>query len=95
MVLYHCCMSAALAQARALVGFDDDDLIEVTEVPPDTSGHDPHDAYAVELLEPPAGFRMDRYPSRTGTHGRREYLIPGRVLNAFRRSAWPSDAGSV
>lgn len=89
MALYHCCMSAAHAQAWVLVGFEDDDLIEVTESSPDTRPGDPDAAYAVLLLGPPPGFRLQDYAERTDPRGRLEYLVPGRVLNAFERHVWP------
>ena len=92
MALYHCCMSAAHVQARALVGFEDDELIEVTESSPETNPGDPDAAYAVLLVGPPATFRLEDYASRTGKNGRREYLVPGRVLNAFERHVWPHPA---
>ena len=90
MVLYHCCMSAAHAQARVLVGFENDDLIEVTESSPDTSPGDPDAAYAVLLLGPPVNFRLQDYAARTGKSGHLEYLVPGRILNAFERHVWPN-----
>ena len=89
MVLYHCCMSAAHAQARVLVGFEDDELIEVTESSPVTSPGDPDAAYAVLLLGPPSNFRLPDYAARAGKSGRLEYLVPGRILNAFEREVWP------
>ena len=90
MALYHCCMSAAYAQARALVGFEDDELIEVTEESPDTRVHDPDAAYAVLLIGPPPNFRLEDHAARTGKSGRLEYLVPGRILNAFERHVWPN-----
>ena len=90
MVLYHCCMSAAHAQARVLVGFENDDLIEVTESSPDTSPGDPDAAYALLLLGPPPNFRLQDYAARTGKSGHLEYLVPGRILNTFERHVWPN-----
>ena len=90
MALYHCCMSAALAQARTLVGFEDDDLIEVTEESPDMNPGDPDAAYAVQLLGSPPNFRLEDYAARTGRSGRLEHLVPGRILNSFERHVWPN-----
>jgi len=90
--LYHCCMSAGHAQAYALVGFADDELIEVSVMPPNPDPNDPDMAYALALRDPPAHFRLDDYPARIGAHGKREYLIPGRALNTFKRAVWSVDA---
>ena len=81
-------MSAGHAQAYALVGFADDELIEVGVLPPNPDPNDPDMAYALVLRDPPPHFRLDDHPARTGAHGKREYLIPGRTLNAFQRVVW-------
>jgi hypothetical protein len=80
-VLYHCCMSLAVAKAIDRAGFDPGELVAVTDKAPD--------CHAVVFLGVPLGFRLEDFPLADTRDDRSARLIPGLVLNSFPRAVWP------
>ena len=90
MVLYHCCVSLATAQAIERFGFNPGELIPVTDiVPVDRLGQDQGESHAIVAIGLPFGFDLDNYPLFKGKSGTVERLIPRSVLNRFSRAVWP------
>ena len=88
-VLYHRCMSRAVAREVELTGFSPVEPVPVTDHLPDFDGRSPDDSHAIVFLALPFDFRLDDYPLVDKASGSRERLVPGSVLNALPRAIWP------
>ena len=87
MVLYHCCTSLAEAQAIERNGFGDQEVVRVTDRPPDVDGRDVDVLHEIVMLGVPFDFRLEEFPVADDATGER--LVPALVLNQFPRAIWP------
>ena len=90
MVLYHYCNSFALAQVVERQGFEPAELVQVTDVPPETPEQARASCPAMVVLGVPFGFNLDDYPPAGTGPGSQGRLVAGLVLNQFQRAAWPA-----
>ena len=88
MVLYCCCVSSDHARLIEKDGFEESDLVRVSDCLSDMSGRSANESNAVIFLAAQFDFDLDAFPL-VEERDSRERLVPGRILNALPRGIWP------